>query len=660
VSGIEPNPEESDLEPEDAEHRGRTSKPNGRDDANEATVRRSKSAADFLIELAGEADLFHTRNGSVFVDIAVNGHRETWSARSRGFQHWLRRLFYRTTGGAPSGEAMQSALGVIEAKANFDGPAREVFVRVGGVGDRLYIDLGDEAWRAIEVSAAGWRVVDEPEVRFRREPGMTELPTPARGGSIDLLRPFLNVRSDDDFRLAVAWTLAALRHVGPFSLLAVSGEHGTAKTTFLVVVRSLIDPHLSPKRSLPRSVHDLYIGATRAGMLAFDNLSGISAEMSDALCQISTGGAHAARTLYSDDDETLLEAMRPIILNGIDDIVTRADLADRAIFLTLEPINEDKRRVEAEFFAQFEAEKPQIFGALLDGLVVGLAKLATTKLDGHPRMADFAKWATACETAYWPAGSFGVAYNTNRKEVVQKVIDADPVAAAVQKLMVERTEWQGTATELLAELAIEAGDRVSRFRSWPASARGLSSRIRRSAPFLRAQGLTVITDQRRSANARSISIIKSGSPPKVRDSASFASSPTSPKEVSALAADATDDANRDWEFASSFASHSKPLAAQANDGDDANDAESPREKEGPLPSRYNGTAGIAGENVNNVKGRSVSSGLGTDMKTEATEDPVLSKIVPSVPPYQGKRRDDFLPDDATNLGAFSAGRDGLI
>ena len=118
------------------------------------------------------------------------------------------------------------------------------------------------------------------------------------------------------------------------------------------------------------------------------------------------GARMQRRTLYSDDEETLLDAMRPIIINGIDDIVTRADLADRSIFLTLDPIPEDKRRVEAEFFAEFEAHRPQIFGALLDGLVVGLAKLATTKLDGHPRMADFAKWATACETAYWPAGSF--------------------------------------------------------------------------------------------------------------------------------------------------------------------------------------------------------------------------------------------------------------
>jgi hypothetical protein len=85
-------------------------------------------------------------------------------------------------------------------------------------------------------------------------------------------------------------------------------------------------------------------------------------------------------------------------------------------------------------------------------------------------MADFAKWATACEIAYWPVASFIAAYATNRKKVIQKIIDADPVAAAFQKLMEERAGWEGTATELLTDLAQEAGDRVSKSKPTPRSA----------------------------------------------------------------------------------------------------------------------------------------------------------------------------------------------
>ena len=117
-----------------------------------------------------------------------------------------------------------------------------------------------------------------------------------------------------------------------------------------------------------------------------------------------------------------------MILNGIEDIVTRPDLADRAIFLTLEPIPEERRRPEAELSATFDGERPRILGVLLDAVVQGLKRLPETRLDKLPRMADFALWATACETALWPAGTFRSAYCGNCDEAVEGVIDADPIA----------------------------------------------------------------------------------------------------------------------------------------------------------------------------------------------------------------------------------------
>ena len=105
---------------------------------------------------------------------------------------------------------------------------------------------------------------------------------------------------------------------------------------------------------------------------------------------MATGGGFAARQLYTDQDEMLFDACRPVILNGIEDMVTRPDLADRQLFLTLEPIPEEKRRPEAELWSEFEAERPPILGALLDAVVEGLKRLPETRLPKLPRMADFA------------------------------------------------------------------------------------------------------------------------------------------------------------------------------------------------------------------------------------------------------------------------------
>jgi hypothetical protein len=133
---------------------------------------RGPTQADILIDLAQSAELFHSPDGIAFADLDVKGHRETWSIKRNGFRRWLSRRFFEETGGAPSSEALQSALNVIEAKAHFDAPERTVHVRVAGLDGKLYLDLSDETWRAIEIDATGWRVIDTPPVRFRRASGM--------------------------------------------------------------------------------------------------------------------------------------------------------------------------------------------------------------------------------------------------------------------------------------------------------------------------------------------------------------------------------------------------------------------------------------------------------------------------------------------------------
>jgi hypothetical protein len=470
--------------------------------------RRDPTQADILIEIAGAAGLFHSPDNTAFADLNIDGHRETWPVRTKGFKRWLAREFYQTTGGAPNSEALQSALNVVEAKAHFDGPERPVFIRVGGLDEKLYLDLGDDAWRAVEIDTDGWRVIDNPPVRFRRASGMQPLPVPLPGGSVEMLRSFLNVRSDADFVLVVAWALAVLRNRGPYPVIVLSGEQGSAKSTFSAMLRALLDPNTAPLRALPREIRDLFIAANNGHVLAFDNVSGLRPWISDTICRLATGGGFAVRQLYTDQDEVLFDATRPVILNGIEDIVTRPDLADRAVFLTLEPIPEEHRRSEAELWEAFETKRPLILGVMLDAMVEGLKCLPKTRLPRLPRMADFALWATACETAIWPAGTFWSAYCGNRDEAVENVIESDPVAAAVRDVMLERTEWMGTATYLLGILAEEAGEQVAKSKGWPNSPQALSGRLRRAATFLRKVDIEIDYIKEGKARTRIIHITK--------------------------------------------------------------------------------------------------------------------------------------------------------
>jgi hypothetical protein len=539
--------------------------------------------ADILIGVAQTAELFHTPDGTGFADLAINGHRETWPIRAKGFRRWLARCFFEETGGAPSSEALQSALNVIEARAHFDAPERQVHLRVGGLNGRLYIDLGDETWRAVEIDVTGWRVIDNPPVRFRRASGMKPIPTPVRGGSVATLRSFLNVQTEADFVLVVAWALACLRNRGPYPVIVLSGEQGSAKSTFSMILRTLLDPNTAPLRALPREDRDLFIAASNGHVLAFDNVSGLPAWISDTLCRLATGGGFAVRQLYSDQDEVLFDAARPVILNGIEDIVTRPDLADRAVFLTLEQIPEERRRPEQELWATFEAERPRLLGVLLDAVAKGLAMLPQTRLDKLPRMADFALWATACETALWPSGTFWTAYCGNRDEVVDGVIDADPIATSVRTLMTTRTEWTGTASELLGALGEMAGERVAKAKTWPDSARALAGRLRRAATFLRKIGIDIGFEREGRARTRTINIttiqtFSTSEKPGAEPSAPSASSaPTAKSNLSNGCA-------------------AQPLRTVAHDADGSRNANAPTVRANPLKS--NGGTAANGADAN--------------------------------------------------------------
>jgi hypothetical protein len=318
---------------------------------------------------------------------------------------------------------------------------------------------------------------------------MLPLPVPERGGSIEALRSFLNLSNHNDFVLVVAWLLAASRPGGPYPLLAISGEQGTAKTVLSKLLRALVDPNVAAVRALPREERELMIAADNGHVLAFDNLSGLSPWLSDALCRLASGGSFAVRRLYTDDEEVLFKAARPTLLNGIEDVIGRSDLADRAIFLTLEPIGEEQRRSEIELWREFELARPAILGALLDAAVHGLRTIGSVQLARLPRMADFVLWATACETGLWPAGTFACAYTANRKAAIEGMIDTDPLAACVRELMSERSSWTGSAADLLR--IVQRASQTADNTGWPKNPRALAGHLRRAQTFLRALGVDV-------------------------------------------------------------------------------------------------------------------------------------------------------------------------
>src|SRR6516165_7485465 len=544
-------------------------------------VELKKKQADILIELASIAELFHDRDDVGYARFDVNEHPENWPIRSRGFKRWLARGFYESTQTAPSSDAMQAALGVLEARAQFDAPEHEVHVRVAGHDGCIYIDLADRDWRAIEIDQGGWRIVDSSPVYFRRSSGMKPLPEPVAGGSLhDDLRPLLNVKTDDEFVLTVAWLLAALRPSGPYPVLALTGEQGSAKSMRSNFLRALADPNSVPLRALPRSEHDVFIAARNSHVLAYDNASGLPDWLSDTFCRLATGGGFSTRELYTDQDEVLFGSKRPIILNGIDDIATRPDLADRCIVQTLAAISEEKRELEAELWAKFEEKRPRILGALLTAVSHGLKTLPDVKLDRKPRMADFAQWVTACEGALWAKGTFMAAYTGNIEEAVETVLENDQVAAVLRTYMDTTPDgFTGTAADLLGALNAVASETQQKAKRWPKSPATLAKTLRRIAPPLRKIAIDVAFDRENRQRKITITPAKVSETSSLPSPLSFSNSLNDLEEIACRHRAVTDeeaavtsdgsDSSGDGDNRTTVTSN--PLKNKGGDGSDAGD-----------------------------------------------------------------------------------------
>lgn len=521
-----------------------------------------KNQATILVQLAGDADLFHDAEGSVYASVPVSGHRENYALKGNSFKQWLSRQFWNECGKPPGSQAMHDALVVLTGMGLFDGPERSVWVRLATHDGAFYLDLCDEQWRAVEITATGWRVVENPPVKFIRRKGMLPLPIPVKGGSIDELRRFVNVADDSTWVLIKAFMLGSMHPKNKYPILGVNGEHGSAKTTLCRMIRATIDPNHADLRSAPRDERDLMIAAANGWMVAFDNLSLISGALSDALCRLATGGGFATRALYTDDDEKLFNAARPVIFNGIEELGTRADLIDRVILVVLPAIPPERRKPEHELWTAFETAKPRILGALLTAVSAAMRNLPSVDLATLPRMADFAKWVVAGEQALGIApGAFLRAYNSNRDMANSMAIEASPIGAAILSLVDGCEGWSGTSKELLRALSSDRhSDQDGRRRhDWPRNPHKLANTLRRLAPNLRKIGVETTFPGHRSNRGRVI----------VLERISTGRSPSSPLDGGATAEGTAEQARR---------------IAQARDACDVGD-DLPRESDGPAANK---------------------------------------------------------------------------
>lgn len=459
----------------------------------------NRDASSILIEVASSACTFvHDSDAEPYAIMTVGNVRQCWRVKSESFYEWLSHAYYKSTGTAASDLSLKAAISSISGCAKYEGEEVNVYFRVAKHDGVYWLDLCNDAWQAVRISAQGWQVIDQPPVLFTRSKNMRPLPMPIVGeGNLNALWAVANIPESERL-LIVTWLLECLRPETSYVILELSGEQGSAKSSTQDALRNLIDPNRSNLRFAPKNKDDVFISARNSHMVSYENLSHLSADYQDVLCILATGGGYGTRTLYSNTDETVLNLKKPIVLNGISIIITAQDLLDRAIHIDLPVL--PNIVTEAELDQYWQIHHAGIFSGLLDAFVQALVLLPNVDLSDErlPRMADFTKLGEAVYQAHGkPVKAFLNEYRERRKEGVSRTLEASPVAMAMQEFLRKRPSgFTGTVQQLLNELEHYREDNDT----WVKSAKGLADLIQRLKPALRQIGIHVSKDHKRGRN----------------------------------------------------------------------------------------------------------------------------------------------------------------
>lgn len=468
-----------------------------------------QSQATQLIELATSAGirLFHDERGEAYAYFTSINTQRVMAVGSKSFMRWLSHLAWARLGRSVGSDALHAAIHTLAGMACFDGEQYTLNVRCPGTDETVRLDI--DGRRAIKVTHDGWHVVEVPPILFRSFPHQDPMPVPVAGGNPRRVLDFVNLREESDRLLLLCFLVVALVPDIALAALVVHGVQGSGKTYLLNFVRSLLDPSSVAVRGVVSGLDESALSAWQNRLLFFDNLGTVPLWLSDALCRAISGEGWQKRSLYSDEDTTVLRYRRVIGLSGINLVAQRPDLLDRSVILALEPFPPGQRLSERELWERFDAERPAIIGGLLDTLAKALRVEPTLPSLPLPRMADFCRWGIAAAVAMGHAPEdFLNAYERNVAAQNSAAIDASPVAQAVLALMGETSCWEGTPTCLLEELRATA-DRSQiaiPTSAWPQNASWLSRRLREVHTNLLAIGVEV--DENRSSDQRLIRLRK--------------------------------------------------------------------------------------------------------------------------------------------------------
>lgn len=442
-------------------------------------------------------------SSKVFCLVKIQGHYETIEIGTDHALSWLKAAYYDQSRELLSDDAYERVLRLIRAKALQNKRIKKmpIYKRTALCNDEIYYDLGRQDWKMVKITREQVRIVDYDKdlPMFKRSKNQTGQPDPHLNFDGNPLDEFCKLLRIDSLVFKAHLASFFIENV-PIPQMVILGQQGSIKSTQTGLIKMVVDPageKIDDNLShLPRNNDDLSIILSNSYLVAFDNVSYISHEVSDLFCKAITGASYQKRRLYTDEDVISIYYRRKIVINGISLSLDRGDLVERSIEYNTQKVPEDERKTIRDVERSFQILLPDLLGQIF----VILQKSLRLYPDVHnktkclPRMADFALWCESISQALGnEEGKFLSQYRRELDKNNEILNENNPLLPYLEQILSENSEvllpmssFFQTFKKYAESNQYDTGD-----TNFPKHANKIRGFITRSKPLLDEAAITI-------------------------------------------------------------------------------------------------------------------------------------------------------------------------
>jgi hypothetical protein len=415
---------------------------------------------DEILKLTKEMKLFHDQYQNPY----IHDGKKILSLSKDGIGQILTAMYYEKTEIIPSPNAISHVLNLLQSQAIHRNAEIELQNRVAMVNGEIWYDIGNG--QAVRINKSAWTIEKAPII-FRTYSHQRANVTPVKCGNPWKFFEQSNVSTDYQLLLLVYIISTFIPEI-PHPIFYPYGTQGAAKSTLCKMIKKLCDPSTDDIAIAPSRRKEMIQVLSHHHICIFDNLSVLPNWMSDILAKACTGATLTKRQLFSDDDDVSIRIKNCVGMNGINQLITKPDLMDRALLIQLERIADKDRKLESEIWANFNKNLPDILGGIFDVLSIAMEHYPYIQLTALPRMADFVKWGVAITEALGKKGDeFLKAYENNVDKQNDAIVEGNSLVQAVMSIMEKTQEWRRKMSEAYDELLTVAGESAKNDPTFP-------------------------------------------------------------------------------------------------------------------------------------------------------------------------------------------------